>query len=82
MQVILKRHFSSLDQEHKVRRFAEFSRRNRSVVYGGSEKIIYQREIFTPAVCMNEKIVCLYHTACDALVQYINLAEFQRGVGK
>lgn len=31
---------------------------------------------------MNEKIVCLYHTACDALVQYINLAEFQREVGK
>ena len=48
----------------------------------GSEKIIYQREIFTPAVCINEKIVCLHHTACDALVQYINLAEFQRGVGK
>ena len=71
-----------MDQEHKVRRFAEFSRRNRSVVYGGSEKIIYQREIFTPAVCMNEKIVCLHPTACDALVQYINLAEFQRGIGK
>ena len=47
----------------------------------GSEKI-YRREIFTPAVCMNEKIVCLYHTACDALVQYTNLAEFQRGVGQ